>query len=262
MDREKIIQLFDDELSRRTAAVILDHAARAEQKGKMQLTDFLDPFQQRTADKVMHYFKGLKQVSWGGYASAERVRVLIFPAKEQLSTADVPLAYAAITLGASDAGITHRDYLGALLALGLRREKIGDIIVLPDGAAQVVLHPEIISYVLANLQKVGKYNARVEEITAESLTIPAGRTREIMTTVASLRLDAVAGSGFGVSRSKMVPVIRAGHVKVNWQSAKNAGMAVKAGDVISVAGRGRIEIAEILGESKKGRIRLLLKKHF
>ena len=170
----------------------------------MQLTDFLDPFQQRTADKVMHYFKGLKQVSWGGYASAERVRVLVFPAEEQLSTADVPLAYAAITLSASDAGITHRDYLGALLVLGLRREKIGDIIVLPDGAAQVVLHPEIISYVLANLQKVGKYNARVEEVTAESLTIPAGRTREIMTTVASLRLDAVAGSGFGVSRSKMV----------------------------------------------------------
>ena len=105
MDRETIIQLFDDELSRRTAAVILDHATRAEQKRKMQLTDFLDPFQQRTADKVMHYFKGLKQVSWGGYASAERVRVLVFPAEEQLSTADVPLAYAAITLSASDAGL-------------------------------------------------------------------------------------------------------------------------------------------------------------
>ncbi|NLN06486.1 MAG: RNA-binding protein [Firmicutes bacterium] len=262
MEKEKILGHFAGELERLTAAQVLDRIVAAGATGKPLATDFLDPCQQRTADMVVSFCKGFKQVTWGGYAGAERARVLVFPAEKQQTAADVPVAFIKAVPAAAAAALSHRNYLGALLGLGLRREKIGDILVAADGSAQIILVPEIKEFVLANLQAAGKYRLRTAEIFAEDLVLPEARTREIKTTVASLRLDAVASAGFGISRSKLAPAIKAGHVKLNWQTAKNASVPVKAGDVISVAGRGRVEVAEIQGESRKGRLRLVLKKHY
>src|SRR5690606_27247364 len=96
--------------------------------------------------------------------------------------------------------------------------------------------------------------------TAEELLPTLPKVKEIKTTVASLRLDAVASAGFGLSRSKLAPAVRANQLKLNWQSVTSPSATIKEGDVISLAGRGRVEVAEVRGESKKGRIQLLLKK--
>jgi len=261
MDKEKILERFTQESERQTASIVLDRALKADKTGESQITDFFDPYQQRIADNVLHFFKGLKQISWGGYDGAERARILLFPAVWQSSLTDVPLSFLQAQVSKQAQGLTHRDYLGSLLGLGLRREKVGDILVLPEGKAQVVVCPEIAGFILTNWREVGRYRVSVEEISAAELTPPPARVREIKTTVASLRLDAVASSGFGLSRSKLTPAIKAGHVKLNWQSVKNASAAVKEGDIISVAGRGRVEVEQILGESKKGRVQLLLKKY-
>jgi len=260
MEREKILQRFEQETERLTAGMILDRAAQAEKTGEPQTTDFLDPLQQRTADRVLCFFKDLKIIGWGGYQEAERVRLLIFPSVRQATMADVPLAYLEADAGPYGSGLTHRDYLGSLLGLGLRREKVGDILLNGEQPAQVVVHPEILSYLLANWTDVGRHGIRVREISAAELTPAAPRSRDVKATVASLRIDAVASAGFGLSRSKLAPAIKAGQVKLNWQSVKNASASVKEGDVIAVAGRGRVEVAEVRGESKKGRIHLLLKK--
>lgn len=261
MDREKILQRFEQETERLAAGVILDKIAQVEKTGQPQMTDFFDPYQQRTADRVLQLFKELKYVVWGGYEAAERARILIFPSVRQAGTADVTLAFLEADAGPHAAELTHRDYLGAILGLGLRRAKVGDILPAGEGKAQLVVHPEILSFLLTHWQDVGRYTIRLREIGPAHLSPAEPKTREIKTTVASLRLDAVASAGLGLSRSKLAPAIRAGHVKLNWQSAKSAGASVKEGDMISVAGRGRVEVAQILGESKKGRIQLLLKKH-
>jgi RNA-binding protein YlmH len=86
------------------------------------------------------------------------------------------------------------------------------------------------------------------------------RIKEIRTTIASLRLDVVAAAGFGTSRSRMAEEIAADKVKVNWQDAKGASQAIKPGDVISMRGRGRVEVCEVLGQTKKGRTSILLKR--
>lgn len=261
MIREKILQHFKEESEKHTASILLDKIDRMKSTEEPQVTDFFDPFQQRIADRVLHFYKEIKQIAWGGYAAAERVRILIFPASLQHSAEDVPLSYVEANWPLQASALSHRDFLGSLLGLGLRREKIGDIVVAPGEKAQVILNPEILNYLLANWQAVGKYPVNIHEITALELSSLAGRSRSIRTTVASLRLDAVASSGFGLSRSKLPPAIRAGHVKLNWQSVKSASASVKEGDVISVAGRGRVEVEQILGESKKGRVQLLLKKY-
>lgn len=260
MDREKILQRFEQDIERLTAAMVLDKIAQVENTGQLQTTDFLDPYQQRTADRVLHNFKDLKWLTWGGYADAERARVMIFPSVNQAGTSDVPLAFVEADAGARSDTLTHRDFLGALLGLGLRREKVGDILVVAESKAQIVLHPEILEFVLANWAEVGRQAVRVAAVDAREVAPAPARARDVKATVASLRLDAIASAGFGVSRSKLTPAIRAGQVKLNWQSAKNASAVIKAGDIISLAGRGRIEVAEVLGESKKGRIHVLLKK--
>ena len=83
----------------------------------------------------------------------------------------------------------------------------------------------------------------------------------INATVADLRLDAVAAAGYGVSRSRMADEIKSLNVKVNWQEAKKAAQPVKEGDVLSFRGRGRVEVAEIRGTTKKGRISITLKRY-
>ncbi|MGP1367230.1 MAG: S4 domain-containing protein, partial [Schwartzia sp. (in: firmicutes)] len=86
------------------------------------------------------------------------------------------------------------------------------------------------------------------------------RTKDIRATVASLRVDAVAAAGFGMSRSRAAADIDADKLKLNWQSVKNAAQSLKAGDVLSMRGRGRVEVVEIGGQTKKGRTGVLLRR--
>jgi len=261
MDREQILARFEHDRERLAAAVMLDRVNRVEKTGQFQCGDFLDPFLTRAAERALNMFRQIKYISWGGYEGAERVRHLVFPAARQAGKDDLPLAYVSLEAGPLAGELTHRDYLGAVLGLGLRHDTVGDILVAGATGAQVVVAPEILPVLLSQLDTVGRHSVRVREIGAAELVPVVTRVREIRATVASLRLDAVASAGFGLSRSKMAPAIRAGQLKLNWQSVQNASATVKEGDVISYGGRGRLELSQITGESRKGRVQILLKKH-
>jgi RNA-binding protein YlmH len=260
MDREQILARFEHDSERLAAGIMLDRISQVEKTGRFQHGDFLDPFLARAVERALNLFKQVRYISWGGYPGAERVRHLVFPATRQAGTEDVPLSYVAVEAGASAGELTHRDFLGAILGLGLRRDKVGDILLAVESGAQVVVAPEILPVLLSQLDTVGRHSVRVREIGAGEIVPALPRVREIRTTVASLRLDAVASAGFGTSRSKIAPAIRAGLLKLNWQSVKNAAAVVKEGDVISFGGRGRLELSQVAGESKKGRVQILLKK--
>src|SRR5690606_8803742 len=127
----------------------------------------------------------------------------------------------------------HRDVLGAILALGIKREKVGDIIVTSRGA-QAILASEVTDFVRDHLLRVGRAPVRVEVIDPERLEVEPGRVKEIRATVASLRLDAVARAGFGTARTKRVREIKAERVKVNWQAVRDPARPVEVGDVLSI----------------------------
>ncbi|MBS4023695.1 MAG: photosystem II S4 domain protein [Dethiobacter sp.] len=260
MDRESLLARFEQDMERFTAAAVLDRIEQVERTGQAQAGDFLDPYLQRAAERVLNISKHVKFLSWGGYPGAERVRHLIFPAARQAKTTDVPLSCVEASASGAENELTHRDFLGAVLGLGLRREKVGDIIITAEGAAQLIVAPDVLPFLLSSWTHVGRHSITVKEITSEELRPAVVSVREIKATVASLRLDSVASAGFGLSRSKVAPAIRAGLVKLNWQSVKNASASLKEGDVISLAGRGRVELAAVTGESKKGRLQILLKK--
>ena len=237
---------------------LLDLGEKALTTESALYADFLDPRQREAITRELAVVPGLRCLYYGGYRRAERQRLVLAPDFLLLEAIDPRLAYLEIT-PAAPTGLSHQDYLGSLLALGLRREKIGDLIVLAAGC-QAVTTEEMAPYIQANLRRVGRAGAAVTAIEPEQLQVPPEREKEIRTTVASPRLDAVAADGFGVSRTRMAREIKAGRVRVNWQPMLNPDRLLAAGDVISIRGRGRVVLMEITGQTKKGRFGLVLKR--
>ncbi len=115
-------------------------------------------------------------------------------------------------------------------------------------------------FFLNNLNYVGKEKVKVQEITLDELTIPEKKIKEITTTVASLRLDAVISSCLGISREKSSSLIESERVNLNYKTVTSVKKQVGEGDLISIRGYGRVEIIEVLGESKSGRIKIKVDK--
>ena len=267
MDREAILaQLEENE--RLLAARLLDQVEVAVMKAAPVATDFLDPRERELSREILHYLPEVKVLSFGGYRGAERQRLVIIPAFYLSEAVEPPLAYLSIrpatkgrkhTAEASDALFTHRDVLGSILGLGLKRGKIGDLLLTAE-EAQAVVGEEIGEFIRTNLAKVGAIGVTVETIDPEQLNIPVERVKEIRGAVASLRLDAVAGLGYGVSRSRMAREIKMAKVKVNWRPVTDSDYKVAVGDVLSILGRGRVEVAEVGGATKKGRLVVKLRR--
>lgn len=267
MDKERILAPLDGE-DRLLVARLLDQVELAVKKVAPVATDFFDPRERELCREVLHYLPEAKALSFGGYRGAERQRMVIIPAFYLAEAVEPPLAYLAIrpaakegklVLGGTGSLFTHRDVLGSILGLGLKRGKIGDLLLAAE-EAQAVVAEEVGDFILTNLTKVGSLSVMVEAIDPEQLNTPVERVKEIKSTVASLRLDAVAGLGYGVSRSRMAREIKMARVKVNWRPVTEPDYKVAVGDVLSIRGRGRVVVAEVGGETKKGRLVIKLKR--
>ena len=224
-----------------------------------QVTDFLDPHQQQVVESYLKTCKEVKFMTYGGYPGAERAKIAVMPSNWIAESVDLGISLVEVKGSPKFKELTHRDYLGAALNLGLKREKLGDIIV-GEQSAVIIIDEGVTSFLLQNLSQVNTISVALEEISPEKLVTPEENSKIISGTVASLRLDAVAGLGFGYSRSKIARVIKADQVKLNWQRVNDPSSQLKTGDVISLKGRGRIVLEDILGESKKGRLRIVVKK--
>ncbi len=251
---------FSDEKDKTLALKVLDKGQQALKQNRVLVTGYFDPHQQRVAESVLRKAEGLTYYMFGGYPGAERQRIALMPAHFQQEHPDMGIVYLRLEGNFKFASISHRDVLGALLSLGIKRESLGDIFV-ADDCAKMLVTEEIAPYILANLTQVHQVGVTLKTVDAEDFDIPSVKSKTIKGTVASLRLDAVASMGYSVSRTKMASVIKAEQVKLNWQPVKNPSALVKAGDVISVAGRGRVEVEDVGGVSRKGRVHLFLKKY-
>lgn len=222
-------------------------------------TPFLDPRQLELAEAVMKNRSELSYTVYGGHPRAERNALAIFPA-EQKSVLPPVKAVKVNWTGNTDE-ISHRDILGAVLGLGLKRDQIGDIAIFEDGGAAVFVEDNKADFLCSNLLQVGRVTVDCEVIDPEDLPLSKDDGKEINGTVASLRLDSVISLGFGVSRSRVVLLIKGGAVSVNWKPVSSPSTQLNEGDQVSLKGRGRLLIQAVEGETRKGRIRLKLKKY-
>ncbi|TLM98474.1 photosystem II S4 domain protein [bacterium] len=257
-NREKVMTAVEKAADKNFLARILDRFEAVARHQGCEVTDFCDPSQQALAERVLGRYTDPVREWRGGCDEAERRRLLIYPAYLEPGVVEDGIVLLEVTGNFKFQRVTHRDFLGAFMSLGIKREKLGDIIV-TDTGCQIFADNGVKDYITWNLQKIHRVTVRVREISRDELIIPAREVRNVSATVSSLRLDAVASAGFGASRTGMAREIAAEKVRLNWLVTTDSAASVKAGDVISIRGRGRLEVSEIRGTTKKGRISLVLK---
>jgi len=241
-------------------AKVLDRAAQAQNRSVPAATDFLSPQRQAQALDLLR-LAGVPEVSYvlqGGYDGAERKLILFLP--DWLEPEDAGSQSPIRCLRASfreDKKLTHRDLLGSLMGLGVVREKVGDILAAPDSADLLVLD-SVADFLAQNWTSAGRARLSVRAIEPENLHIPVVQRKEVRDTVSSLRLDAVAASGFRLSRGKAAALVESGKVQLNWRECVKPDKLLEGGDVVSARGFGKFELAEVGSPTRKGRISIVL----
>jgi RNA-binding protein YlmH len=228
-----------------------DLAAKAIKSG-CAATKFLTPAYAQSAKARFAHRHDVKLLLDGGYTDAERMRA-VFLNPEWGEYDPVGLFTALRISYRLQDTLGHRDILGALMALGIERDTIGDIIAENPPAALICL-PEISGYIVDNLTKAGRIGVTVTQIALSELPVKTVTMNIKTDTVASLRLDAVLCAAFGLPRSRASELISAGVVSLNHEPCLQPAKEVAEGDTLSVRGMGRAELSEIGGTSRKGRI--------
>lgn len=220
-----------------------------------KLTDFLDPRQQEICKLIIGNNEDIGIGFHGGSTKAERKRCLLYPPYLEPDKSDYELAYYELDYPKKFARLEHRQILGALMNVGLRREKFGDIVT--DGERfQIILAEEVADFVSWNLTSVGKTKVELKNIEAYDIILIDNVYEEMQVTVSSLRLDTVLSEIYRLSRAKVKPIIEAGEVKVNWQVIEDGSYLLMEEDVLSMRGKGRSKLLEIEGKTKKDKYRL------
>ncbi len=234
-----------------------DTAALCERQYAIKAMGFLSPAEAAVIAKNMPS-ANVKRFFFGGYPEAERKLFVALPEYAEESDAEDFIAVLEIT-GREIGSLSHRDYLGSLLGLGIRREKIGDILVYEDKAIAFALE-DIADYIILNLDKIGRHGVKIRKMGISEVEIPKRRIETINVTVASMRLDCIVAAALRLSRTKVLELLASGRVSLNWIECKNPSAAVKEGDTLSIRGAGRFRVGEETRETKKGRLAVKIEK--
>ncbi|MCR5825576.1 MAG: hypothetical protein K6G54_03320 [Oscillospiraceae bacterium] len=241
-------------------AHVLDKCELCRARSVPAHTDFLSPAELRSAEELLH--AALYHDGWaalGGYDEAERRLLCFLPPWQDAPETDALLAVLRVRWHESER-VGHRDLLGSLMALGVSRSKLGDILASPQ-TADVVVCADIADYLAREWTQAGRVHLHAERIAPEALNVPERKVRAIRDTVATLRLDAVTASGLGMSRAKAAELIAAGRVQLNHRETTKPDAPVRALDTVSVRGFGRFTLAEVGGQSRKGRTAILIERY-
>lgn len=233
-------------------AKALDQALFAMKRRQPAFTDFMDRAKCARFAERMRGIRELQVTLYGGMEDCERQRMGF--SLEEIPLEAFPIKIIKIRRKSKKFGqadLSHRDYLGSILGLGIDRGKVGDILVSEEEAVCFVTE-EIAPYITAVLEQVSKTAVIAEEAEGAE-AIPQRQTERKRLTVASLRLDAVAGEAFHLSRGKVQALIGAEKAQVNWNTVTNTSHQLKEGDMVSLRGFGRFRVREIGGKTKKDR---------
>ena len=216
-------------------------------------TDFLNLNELHMVKSLSNRNPGIHLDSFGGYDFAERQIVAFIPDALSYDWEYPIQCIRILNKGAKfQTSLTHRDYLGALIHLGIERSVLGDILVQKDGA-YVFCQEHMVDFIIENLCRIRHTNV-LAEVVKKPEELPALEFQTTTGSVASLRLDSILALAFHASRSSLVQNIESGNVFVNGKMITSNGYQLKEGDIISLRGKGKFQFMESGGQSKKGRL--------
>ncbi|MBR7098654.1 MAG: hypothetical protein IKC59_04495 [Clostridia bacterium] len=253
-------------------ARLSDHLSKSD-RGSIAVSRFLTPQERKQAERYLAQ-RGVRHrcVFWGGYGDAERTCLLIYPPfyedfpdwipaqgadpSEPLEENDQERVTAVRINGSGFRVLTHRDYLGSLLGLGLERNALGDIAVQSDCEAVVFCKARLVTFLIDALQKVASDTVRCSAYTVDGNFTDGRHYKPISDTVASARLDCVVAALTNLSRDDAQNAVRSGLVDVDFETEERVDRTLTAPATVSVRGFGRYILRAFDGETKKGRLRL------
>lgn len=235
-------------------ARVKDLSNLCEKTASPKFLGFLTPSQAAVVQNRLG--KNARYKFFGGYNESERTILCFLP--DWCEEPVYPIKAFTFSYRKCDT-LTHRDFLGALMALGITRETVGDILV-EDGRAVVFVHSDMAKFVSSQIVKIGNVGVTVTEGFVGTLPT-CGKKQEFTTTVASTRIDCVVASICNVSRGDAAVRIADGFVSVNSITCEKPTRTVNEGDIVTVRQKGRFEVTSCDGLSKKGRIILKYNKY-
>lgn len=268
MNRQEILSKYEGEEDKLLVSKLLDKIEFVEKRNSVENTDFLDIHQRGILERVLKIVKYKNYMIYGGYENAERTMIILYP--EKLETVfennyfdynNILQVIRIILPNEMRGKYSHRDYLGAVIKVGIKREKVGDIIVSLDGA-DIIATKEMASYLttsLSELTRFSKSNFEMHKI--EELNIAPPKTEIINIIVPSMRMDSIVSEMIRTSRSKAMEYIEAERVFINSELVTKNAKMLKENDMITIRGKGRFKINKILNSTKKGNLVIEIEKY-
>ena len=257
MDRANISKIAQTAEDRMLLAKVWDKIYSGMQRNIVAATGFLSLREQEMCRFLFGNTEGL--TAFGGYEDAERKMLVYLPEyvdSEFLIGEDSPLACIRATYYENDE-LSHRDFLGALIGAGITREAVGDICV-SKGSCDFFVSKELAAYIVQNFQSAGRTKLHLKQVAIAEAAIPEAETIQIRDTVASLRLDSIISAGFRINRSLAAQHIAAGKVAIDGLPCEKQDKSVEEGCKISLRGMGKIQLKTVNGQTKKGRISVII----
>ena len=259
MDRANIEKIAQTEEDKILLARLWDKISAGIRKNIPVSTCFLAPREQEMTRYLFGALPGL--YAFGGYEDATRKLLVYLPeylTEDSLfEEADICCLRATFYEGNT---LSHRDFLGALMGAGVGRETVGDICV-TTGSCDFFVAKQIAPYLLQNLESVGRTKIKLKEVPLKEAYILQPEVQEIRDTLASLRLDSVISAGFRISRGTASEYICAGKAVLNGLPCEKPDKAVEEGAVLSVRTLGKIRLKTVGGQTKKGRISVIIEHY-
>lgn len=241
---------------------LADMVRRCDRDGCSVFSRFLDERQCAEAESFCRKNAGeLNYGFFGGFSDARRKILAVYhDYSSDYITEELPIVCLTFTYRKEDS-LSHRDFLGSFMALRLKRDTIGDIII-TDGMAQTAVTETAARDITASISKIGRVGVKITDSRPFELTNEeTGKFKELSCTVASLRLDCITAAAANISRDKAATLIRCDKAEVNHLPADSVSRELKEGDILSIRGYGRFVLTGINGTTKKGRIHIILKKY-
>ena len=260
MDRNNIEKIAHNAEDRLLLAKLWDKINAGIRRNIPASTCFLSPRELEMARYLFGDEPGL--YAFGGYADAERKMLCYLPdylAEDSLYDEDAPIVCLRATFFEEDTP-SHRDFLGALMGSGIAREAVGDICV-GKGICDFFVTAEIAPYVAQNFLSAGRTRLHLDTIPLREAQIPEPEVKIIKDTLASLRLDSVISSGFRIGRSLAAQYVSAGKAAIDGLPCEKPDKNVAEGAKVSVRGLGKIKLETVGGNTKKGRISVVIHRY-
>ena len=228
-----------------------DLLRRCQKNNALTATNFLTPAERLQVERWAKTQPGCCLVCSGGHPDCERTVAFFLPDYMEPDWIPLDEHICAFEITAPFGNPGHRDYMGALLGMGIGRERLGDIWV-RGNTATVFCLPGVEKHLLS-IDKVGRIAVRARSLSLDEISSPEREVKEKSFSVQSLRLDAVVGGLFNVSRTEAARQIEAGVVSLNYEICDKCDAPILEGDVLSLRGKGKGRITGLGGTSRKGR---------